>query len=305
MASLQDTIRANLTGQNTAPEQRAGAATDNTGALQSMLAARGGKAVEGGAPTPRLSNVQEQVQQNLAKVQQEQQQQAGATQATQVEQANQGQQQQMSQQMQQVDQSRVESVDKFTAESDRLLRDFQQQGQQINFQKDAAKLEQLGFNLRLSDEKYVNQLKMAGTKARLDNANNFEYELSKSVFADEQELFNSNLQFKSLMSAKGRDFERELSNIDIETALQVAATNANAANSATLWTGLGNTVSAGISAYGTYAKSQTKAGNTGLTTGTAGGGGTGGLRSMENVDASWYEPEITPTRTEMKKYGDY
>lgn len=279
MASLQDTIRANLTGQTLAPEHRTGAATDQTGALQSLLSARGGKAVGGGAPTPRLSNVQEQVQQNLARQQAEQQQQTGQLQATQIEQAAAGQKQQMEQQVAQVEQSRVEAIDRYTAESERLLRDFSREGQQLNFQKDAAKLEQLGFNLRLADDKYLNKLQIEGKRARLDNDRNFEYELAKSVFADEQELFNSNLQFKSLMRAKDREFERELSNIDIASALQIASARADAANSATLWTGLGNVVSSGIAAYGAYTNKPQTTG--GLTTGTAGGGGMGGLKELD------------------------
>lgn len=250
MASLQDTIRANLTGANTPPEQQAGAATDATSSLQGLMAARGGKAMSGGAPTPRLSNVQEQVQQNLAAQQQGQVQQQGQMQARNIEQAAASQQQAVGQAEQEIDANRVEMIDKFAAESERLLRDFSREGRQLNLQKDAAKLEQLGFNLRLADDKYINQLQSEGKKARLNNAANFEFELTKAVFADEQELFNSSLQFKSLMKAKDRDFQRELGEMDIETALQIATSNANAANSATLWGGVANTTSGAISAYG-------------------------------------------------------
>ena len=134
----------------------------------------------------------------------------------------------------------------------KLLDSFQKDVGQLNLQRNKAKLEQLGFNLRLSNQQYVDKLKAHGRKARLDSQLSFAEAAAQAVFADEMELFQNDLSFRSLLKASDREFEKELANIDIQTALQIAAADRDAANQRLMWEGVGGLTQSGIDIYSAY-----------------------------------------------------
>jgi uncharacterized membrane protein YebE (DUF533 family) len=84
----------------------------------------------------------------------------------------------------------------------------------------------------------------------------FNEELQRSVWADEIEILNSDFSFKSTLRADERTFEREMANMDLDTAIALASSANQAAGMTQALTGLGGLASAGIQGYAAYEKQQ-------------------------------------------------
>lgn len=103
----------------------------------------------------------------------------------------------------------------------------------------------MGFMLRLGNTQYTDQLQSEGKRARLDNAVSFNENLQRSIFSEEMDLFSSSLEFRNYMYADARDAQKQLSELDIEFAMQVAMADNKAAGSQMMWSGIGSMVGAG------------------------------------------------------------
>jgi len=143
------------------------------------------------------------------------------------------------------------------------IKEYQMGTRTLDQQRDKAKLEQVGFGLRLTNEAYVSNLHREAQKSRLNSDAQFQEELTRSIFADEEELFREDLNFRAMMKADDREFNKQLAEMNISEALRVAAATAQAANATAQWTAAGNLASAGIEGYSDIKKSQaTNAGGT-------------------------------------------
>lgn len=244
MANLFDTIKNNLSqvGAQPIPQQ------DNTQAIQTLARGATGKETTPGS-TPRLSNLAEQVATNQANLQQQEQQQKAKLQAAEIGQAQEGQAQQEQGQQAELDERSIQQQEDYSGKANQLLRQFEQNKNELDLRKDAARLEQLGVGMRLADDKYTTNLRMEGQRARLDNEASFDEAIQKAVFSDEMSLFNNDLQFRSMMRAKGRDFEQEMKDIDFDFAMKLADTNTKAENQKRLWAGIGKVIDTGAEAY--------------------------------------------------------
>ncbi len=131
-----------------------------------------------------------------------------------------------------------------------ILNEFTQGGRQLDLTKDKSKMEQLGFNMRLSNEQYLNQLQIQGQKSRLNDATAFQEEMKRTIYSDEEELMRDDLEFRRLLSADSRDFKDLLAQLDISTALDIAKAENSAANQRAMWEGVSSVVSGGAEAYG-------------------------------------------------------
>ena len=61
---------------------------------------------------------------------------------------------------------------------------------------------------------------------RLDDQNNFQLELQKSIFADNLALFEDDIAFKELISQNERDYQKSLAHINIDEAIALASQTA-------------------------------------------------------------------------------
>lgn len=260
--SLMDTIRKNMQspvgGQ---PGQAAGApqigaqASDinQTSQIGSLLGAASGKAAAPSA-APSTSNLGEQIQQNQAALAQQAVQQQGQQAAQELGQAQRAQEQQFQQQGRQLTEQSLATQDEFTRQNEALLNSYQQGIKQLNLQKDKSRLEQLGFDLRLGNNQYIDNLQREGARARLDSKIAFSEALQRSIWDDEQDLFNDSLEFRSLMGSDQRAFTDKMAQMDLDFAMQVANAQAQEANQRQMWGAIGSLTSAGIQTYGEYKK---------------------------------------------------
>jgi hypothetical protein len=249
MASLMDIIRNNsnqsLSGQL---QPQVG---DETQKAATLLRAKSGKAVGGGAVAQ--SNIGEQTAADqTASTMQNSIAPAAALQQTQV-----GQQESAQQQQSQLQQADIAQTNKFATEQTKqktaeILNGLSQGNRQIDLNRDKASLEQVGVNLRLSNQKYTDDLQREGDRARLDNANNFSQEYARTVLNDTGDLASRGRINASALAADDRTFRTAMAGMDIQGAYNMFRTESAAESNRALWTSGAATASAGVGAYNTY-----------------------------------------------------
>lgn len=233
--------------QTGAPNQQLGSMTDETQRAQTLLSAKSGKAGSSSA-APRQSSIAETLAANQGDVASQQLGQQANLQAQQLSQQQEQNKQQLNQGMSQLNEKDLDAQDNYTRQATSILNDLARKGDELDFKKDKAKLEQAGFNMRLSNDQYVKNLKREGEKARLTNANNMKEAIANSVFSNEQDLMKDDITFRNLMKAKDRSYQDDLANINLDFALKMSQASNEGANQRALWSGIGQTVSGGAQA---------------------------------------------------------
>lgn len=216
--------------------------------LQNILAAKSGKALASpGTPAASALGAQAAASQTAQQAGQLAQQQGLELQNQQ--QAGQQQEQQFGLQQQGLEQQRQGTLSQSKQKGQQLLNEFQQAGKQLDYQKDAAKIEQLGTASRLSNDKYLTQLQQAGDKARLDDVMNFKTQLADSVFGDRSDMLKQNLDWSKILDQNNAGFAEEMGKMDIADAIDLLNSQMKQANSEQMFKGLGSLVSGGAQAW--------------------------------------------------------
>ena len=148
-------------------------------------------------------------------------------------------------------QSRAEKQ-KYEMKATSILDNLEAQRGKLSQVEMMDQMEVAGSYLRLQDEKYRYDIADVGRRKRLDNANNFDLELKKAVFDDESELLQGNIDFSNMLNMEDREFKKELANMDITMASQLATSQAKSASEVGMYSA-GGTVAVG--AFSAYAKS--------------------------------------------------
>lgn len=238
MANLLDTIRQNKPG-----------VTDESQKLQGLLRAKSGKAVAG--PEVASSNLGEQ----QAVAQSQQQIQNEVVPQAQIQEQGQRQQtagikQAESQQVQGIEQSRRFDTIENRLKTQQILNDLERNKGQIDLARDKAQLEQVGQNLRLQNKQYIDNLQREGNRARLGNQAEFQEALADSVLGDSRELLEKNLGNKSILDATDRDFQKSLTEMDVNHAYDMFKREKKEQKERALYQSIGGLTQAGIGAAG-------------------------------------------------------
>lgn len=209
MANLLDQIRKNNQSLQTQP-----VAEDQTQKIESLLRAKSGKSIGGGAVSS--SNLQEQQAsvQNAGQMQQ-------IAQGANIMQQGQEQQFAGQQQREGIAAKEIEQSKKFDniqtrLKTEQLLRDLERNKGEIDVNRDVAGLEQVGFNLRMQNKEYVDNLQREGNKARLDNHLTFQEALQKDIFGESERLIKSQMKNDNLLKENDRIFQRELTHMGVD-----------------------------------------------------------------------------------------
>lgn len=232
-----------------------GAPTTTQTAVQNIQAATAGKAPGTEAGPVRSTLAAQQAQDVTRANLQEVAQQDQATKLKQAAQA-QAQVQQFDQQTLQLKDQRANIQSNFNRQAAGTIQAFQQQGEQLDLNKRKAQVEQLGFLLRLGNDKYIDRLQAEGQRERLDSSINFKEVLQRSIFSDELDLFQDDMDFRRMMAADQREFERLLATMDVSYAKKIAASEAKQANTQVAFEGLDRLVSGATKAARLYAESK-------------------------------------------------
>ena len=220
-------------------------ATDDTQRIQELQRGASGRAISGDSG-PKQSDLAERIALSDSR-------QAATEQYDQAKLAEEDLTTRMTAQFQQFDDAKLKELEtaigrkeQMAQQSAALLGNLRRSEQQLDFNRDAAKIEQIGFTLRLNNDKYINQLNDMGTRARLDDAAVFQEELLRSVFADEIELLNSDLDFKRLLTLDNNAFLKELADMDINSASELANIQIKSQQLGSMYEGAGQVLSGGL-----------------------------------------------------------
>jgi hypothetical protein len=249
--TLLETLRNNLAGGTRLPSPL-GSPLGQTAQVSQLLQAKSGKSPQTAisSAAPRASNIAEQAANQQTALGLEGLRQQGSLVAEGLQQESANQTQTFQQGAEKVNEQLLDLQDQYTRQSEAILQDYQRGTRKFDLQKDKARMEQLGFNLRLSNDQYIQQLQREGFKSRLDNQARFQEELARTVFGEELDMFQNDLGFRSLMNADNRRFNEQLGAIDIDFAVAMATTANQAANTQMMWSSAGQLGAAGAQGYG-------------------------------------------------------
>lgn len=220
--------------------------------VQQLLTTKATGRAAGPSAAPKATNIQEQVAINQARIQQQELQRAGMEAGTQLGMQAQEAQQQYEQSVAQLDEKQIGIQEQYQRQVEATFRDLARGAKEIDFQKDAAKVEQLGFQLRLSNSKYIDQVKMEGARSRLNSELAFKEALTLAIFDEQEKLLRSSLDFKRMMDADGREFNERLASMNLDLALEMAAIENKGQQQANMISGMTGVVKGGIEAYSSY-----------------------------------------------------
>ena len=129
-------------------------------------------------------------------------------------------------------------------------------------------MEQLGQNLRLNNQKYVDNLQREGSRARLNDDIQFREQVAKSVLQDNKSLLEKQLGNRSILSASDREFSIAMARMGVQDAWQMFRNESNAQQSAAQWSTGASLINTGLGAYGTYQERVEKAKDRSIARGT-------------------------------------
>jgi hypothetical protein len=229
---------------------------DTTSQLSTLLRAKTGKA--GAAPTGTTSTQQEQAAVAQTAQAMEPVKQAAATQQVAQEQQAREIVQKTQQQQAQIQQQRQANAVQTQLRTNELLQGLEQGKGRIDLARYQAGLEQVGQNLRLSNQQYIDNLQREGARARLNVDLQFKEQLARATLEDNKQLLEKQLGNKSILAASDREFSKRMAEMGLNSAWEMFRNDAKAAKDTAVFTGIGGLITTGIGAYGTYEDAQEK-----------------------------------------------
>lgn len=216
---------------------------------QKMAQAATGKAESGGVGVA-VSNIGEQVATQEAAKQQQQL----ATQANAMENEQQLKEQEQYMQLheQELDirNQALNLKQQFNSRISQVLAEFKEKGDELSIEKQKAQVDQITQMTRLLDDKYINNLKIEGTKKRLANKVAFAEAALDAAFDNQLTLLQDDFEARSLLKANDREFNIKLEKMGMATAMNVVNAEIEAGKTALAWRATGSAIETGISAYG-------------------------------------------------------
>jgi hypothetical protein len=106
-----------------------------------------------------------------------------------------------------------------------IFSQYQFEATELEDRRDAAQLEQQAFLLALRDKDYLEQLDRIGRQRQLQGDLQFQDEMERLVLGDRLDNLLKEIDFKTDRSATQRDYLKQLRQIDIDSALEVARAN--------------------------------------------------------------------------------
>ena len=238
--SLLDKLKENMTQPAQAPQ------VNQTSRVRDLLAAKSGKAGAAGTGGPKRVSTAEIAATQATQAASKALQQQGEIGAEQLAQTSADIEQNRQQQLTQQTQTLKEQQSQFDRQSDNILNQFERGQKSLQNSKDIQDLEQLGFQARLESEQYVNQIQLEGDRLRLDDSIEFKTQLAKEQWDSDIALFKDKIKMREMIDADSRTFLEELSKIDINSALEIAESEAKQANTEDMIQGVSGIASSAV-----------------------------------------------------------
>jgi len=130
-----------------------------------------------------------------------------------------------------------------------ILESIRQGTMSLDMDKFVAEKEQLGFQIRLENDKYVSSLENEARRAGIVNDATFRTALQEDIWGEEMDLFKDRVSFAEMTSASNRDFERMISNMSLDDAMELARHAIKSESTKGMFEGTGKLASAGAETW--------------------------------------------------------
>lgn len=232
----------NVKQQMQSPLQQPTSVGGQTESIRSLLRAKSGKASVPDSG-PKQSSIQEKMAEQQTKLAGQQLQQQGQIAAAQLGEQEADIQQRTEQQEATFLDRLTTMQDDLDRRSSQLLDQFSRGQKSLQSDRDLMDLEQAGFISRLQNKQYIDRLQREGQQLRLDNSLDFAAEFAKQKMGEYTNLFRDELDFKRMMDMDDREWAREVSEMDINDALDVADAAARQTSSEQMFSGVSSLIS--------------------------------------------------------------
>lgn len=216
--------------------------------LKELQTGAAGREVMGGEGGPQQGSLAETVAAAAAKQQQQEDVLQGQMAAAGLEQQAQQQKQEFEQRGAQLDEQTLNIRQQMQNKTQEILQDFVQRRDELDMKQNTSRLQFALASMRLSNDDYLDKLEAEASRSRLEDQAAFEWELTQSVMKDEMDLFKNDLTFKAAMNADERTFKEYIAEMDIDQAIQLAAIEAEAAETQAQYQAYGGILQGGIQA---------------------------------------------------------
>lgn len=167
-----------------------------------------------------------------------------------------GQQMQQKQAAQAEQQAAEDMQSKFATSSNQILANLAAGEGALGLQKNQAQAEQLGFQMRLSNDQYVTRLNEEAEARRLNDASSFQEQLAKSTFGSALSVLQQRLGAEAVQAQDAVGFQSELSKLNMQDWLNIQQYGAKSAAGAATAGAVGGVVSGAAKVYSASDSSQ-------------------------------------------------
>lgn len=196
-----------------------------TQTAQGLLRSKTGRAGVGGS-APRISSQAERaaVAETAARGRELQAQ--GAQQAKQLEQAAEGQEIQQEAEQQAATDQLLDTQQKAGLQTQNILNELERGEEELDLKKWMSKAEQMSFNMRLNDQKYIQELQNTRARRRMRSEDDFLQQYAESQFAAERAVLQDALGRDLDLLADEAEFRKQLAEMDLQHAIKMAQAQA-------------------------------------------------------------------------------
>lgn len=127
---------------------------------------------------------------------------------------------------------------------DNLFADFKQSNQELEFREDAARLEELGFQMAMSDKSYLDELSRIGRQRNMDSELAFRQEMNDVILGGELSETIDELGFSAKFGAQQREWEKTLTEMGADAKIELARAMIRDDSKRAVVTGIGSAVGA-------------------------------------------------------------
>ncbi len=141
---------------------------------------------------------------------------------------------------------------------DNIWREFGASSQDLQFRKDAAKIEEIGFTMAMRDKAYVDELNRIGTERQLNDKLNFQDESNRIQLGDQLANVMQQVDFKTALNADQRTWDIKLAQMSDQAAIMMAQAAISDAGKNQEISGIGQVAKSGIDYYYNPNRNQTE-----------------------------------------------
>lgn len=132
---------------------------------------------------------------------------------------------------------------------DNIFDSFRKSEKELEYRRDAAKLEQYGFQLAMSDRAYLDELNRVGKERQLRESIQFNEEMQRIALGDGLNQLLNEIGFKQKLNASQRDYNIALEKMGLQTQLMIAQEAIEQANTTAQFQGFQSIIQGGAKLY--------------------------------------------------------